>query len=183
MTLIVTVFAFIGFVLGVIALTTNYWTKVPLASRPDISIPTENGTYINYKSGFGWKGLLMSCASFEKESCTWELMATTFLLCSLGLISLLVGGIFSIWEMFKTSDRRFLIPMLYFVACVLMTAGLFDYGSNSPLNSHSSRAMISAIVFVYASLPISAFIAGRYSAYERYINNGQKYVPAATNGN
>ena len=183
MTLIVTVFASIGFVLGVIALTTNYWTKVPLSPRPDILSLTENGTYINDKFGLGWKGLLMSCISFEKESCTWELTTTTFLLCSLGLISLLVGGIFSIWEMFKTSDRRFLIPMLYFVACVLMTAGLFDYGSASQLNSYSSRAMLSALVFVYASLPISAFIAGRYSAYERYINNGQKYVPAATNGN
>ncbi|CAF3349722.1 unnamed protein product [Rotaria socialis] len=183
MTLIVTVFAFVGFVLGVIALTTNYWTKVSLPPRPDMSISTENGTYINYKSGLGWKGLLMSCTSFDKVSCTWELMTTTFFLCSFGLISLLIGGIFSIWEMFKTSDRRFLIPMLYFVACVLMTAGLFDYGSTAQLNSYSSRAMISAIVFVYGSLPISAFIAGRYSAYERYINNGQKYVPASTNGN
>lgn len=115
-------------------------------------------------------------------------MKSPFILCLLGLICLLVGGIFSLLEMFKTSDRRFIIPMLYFVCCVLMTAGLFDYGSIGRLNSHSSRAMISAIVFVYCALPISAFIAGRYSAYDRYMNNGhvhngQKYIPASTNGN
>jgi hypothetical protein len=101
---------------------------------------------------------------------------------------MLVGGIFSVWEMFRTSDRRFVIPMLYFVGVVLMTAGLFDYGSWRRLNSHSSRCMVASIVFGYAALPISAFIAGRYSAYDRYMNNGhahngQKYVPASTNGN
>jgi len=77
--------------------------------------------------------------------------------------------------------------MFYFVACVLLVSGLFDYGSWARINSHSSRAMIASIVFGYCALPISAFIAGRYSAYDRYINNGhingQKYVPASTNGN
>ena len=113
---------------------------------------------------------------------------TTFFLCLIGLIFLLVGGIFSMWEMIRTSDRRFLIPMFFFVACVLMTAGLFDYASRANINSHSSRAMIAALVFAYSALPISAFVAGRYSAYDRYVNNGhvnngQKYVPASTNGN
>ncbi|CAF4593287.1 unnamed protein product [Rotaria sp. Silwood2] len=128
------------------------------------------------------------CTSRANVACVTQFWRTTFILCLLGLICLLVGGIFSVCEMFKTSDRRFAIPMLYFVACVLMTAGLFDYGSMARLNYHSSRLMISAIVFNYAALPMSAFIAGRYSAYDCYINNGhvhngQKYVPAATNGN
>jgi hypothetical protein len=101
---------------------------------------------------------------------------------------LLVGGIFLCWDMFKISDRRFVIPMLFFVACVLMTAGLFDYGSWARLNSHSSRTMIAAIVFAYSALPMAAFIAGRYSALDRFVTNGhvtngQKYVPASTNGN
>jgi len=44
------------------------------------------------------------------------------------------------------------------------------------------------LFFGYVALPISAFIAGRYSACDRYMNNGhphngQKYVPASTNGN
>ena len=96
---------------------------------------------------------------------------------------MLVGGIFCIWEIFQTSDRRFVISMFYFVGCVMMTAALFDYASWARIHSHSSRAMLAAIVFGYVALPISAFIAGRYSAYDRYINDGQKYVPAATNGN
>lgn len=48
--------------------------------------------------------------------------------------------------------------------------------------------MIAAIVFAYSALPISSFIAGRYTAYDRFVanghvTNGQKYVPASTNGN
>jgi hypothetical protein len=74
------------------------------------------------------------------------------------MIFLLVGGIFLCWDMFDISDRRFVIPMLIFVACVLMTAGLFEYGSWARLNSHSSRTMIAAIVFAYTALPMSAFI-------------------------
>lgn len=69
-----------------------------------------------------------------------------------------------------------------------MTAGLFDYGSRQRINSYSSRLMLSSIVFVYISLTISSFITGRYSAYQRYINNGhinngQKYIPTSTNSN
>ena len=70
-----------------------------------------------------------------------------------------------------------------FVSCVFSTAGLFDYASYSLLNSHSSRAMITSLVFALASLPISAFVAGRYSAYDRYINNGHKYLPTPNNAN
>ena len=128
------------------------------------------------------------CTSRENVPYMRQFWTTTFVLCLLGVIFMLVGGILSIWEMFQTSDRRFVIPMLYFVACVLMTAALFDYASWARINSHSSRAMLCSIVFGYVALPISAFIAGRYSAYDRFINNGhvhngQKYVPAATNGN
>lgn len=48
--------------------------------------------------------------------------------------------------------------------------------------------MIAAIVFAYTALPISAFIAGRYSAFDRFVanghaTNGQKYVSTSTNGN
>lgn len=115
--------------------------------------------------------------------CDGQFWRTTFFLCLFGLILFLLSGIFSIFEMIRTSDRRFFIPMLLFLSCVLMTAGLFDYASFSRLNSHSSRAIITSIVFIYAALPISAFVAGRYSAYDRYINNGQKYIPTTTNGN
>ena len=97
-----------------------------------------------------------------------------------------IGGICSMWEMFQTSDRRFVIPMFYFIGCVLMIGGLFDYASWSRLNSHSSRSMLCAIIFAYFALPMSAFLAGRYSTYDRYmnnphLNNGQKYIPASTN--
>jgi hypothetical protein len=48
--------------------------------------------------------------------------------------------------------------------------------------------MIAAIVFTYIALPISAFIAGRYSTFDRFVANGhaingQKYATASTNGN
>ena len=48
--------------------------------------------------------------------------------------------------------------------------------------------MIAANVFAYSALPISAFIAGRYSTYDRFgtnghTGNGQKYVATSTNGN
>ncbi len=48
--------------------------------------------------------------------------------------------------------------------------------------------MIAVIVFAYSALPISAFIAGRYLAFDRFVanghvTNGQKYVSASTTGN
>jgi hypothetical protein len=123
-----------------------------------------------------------------RVECFLRFWTTPFVLCLLGIIFLFVGGIFLCWDMFKISDRRFVIPMLMFVACVFMTAGLCDYGSMARLNSHSSRTMIAAVVFAYTALPISAFIAGRYSAFDRFVTtthvtNGQKYVSTSTNGN
>lgn len=105
----------------------------------------------------------------------------------MGILFLLAGGIFSILDIPKASDRRFITPLLLFVACVLITAGLVDYAASALLNYHSSRTMIAALVFAFAALPISAFVAGRYSALERTVlinNEGhstQKY--SATNGN
>ncbi|CAF0871526.1 unnamed protein product [Rotaria sp. Silwood1] len=188
MTMIVAVFAFVGVFLGTMAMVTNYWTFGTLAPS-DMPMPPTNGTVMgNEKFDMAWNGLFRVCTSRVGVPCVTQLWKTTFILCLSGLIFLLVGGICSICEIFKTSDRRFAIPICFFVACVLMTAGLFDYGSMARLNYHSSRLMISAIVFTYVALPMSAFIAGRYSAYDRYINNGhvhngQKYVPASTNGN
>jgi len=188
MTMIAGIFAMIGVILGIVALCTNYWTMENVMS-PGMPMPTPNGTVMmNEKFDWTWNGLFYMCTSREHVGCITRFWTTTFILCLLGLIFLLVGGILSFWEMFQTSDRRFVIPMFYFVACVLMIAGLFDYGSWARINSHSSRSMIAAIVFGYVALPISAFIAGRYSAYDRYINNGhvhngQKYVPTSTNGN
>jgi hypothetical protein len=102
---------------------------------------------------------------------------------------LLVGGIFSALDVPKATDRRFITPIIIFIGCVLMTAGLVDYASSQRLNSHSSRSMIAAIVFAYVALPISAFVAGRYSTFERtaFVNNGvhlsnQKYSATANNG-
>jgi len=184
------IFAFIGVLLGIVALATNYWTIQSGISR-GMPMQMSNGTMVtNDTMDWTWNGLFYMCTTRMNVQgrCVFHFWTTTFILCLLGVIFLLVGGIFSVWEMFQTSDRRFFIPMLYFVACVLMTAGLFEYGSMALMNSHSSRTMIAAIVFGYVALPISAFIAGRYSAYDRYVNNGhvhngQKYVPASTNGN
>ncbi len=77
---------------------------------------------------------------------------------------------------------------MIFIASVLTTAALVDYASRDLLNSHSSRSMIAAVVFAYTALPLSAFVAGRYSTLERaaLVNTGihlstQKY--SATNAN
>ena len=107
----------------------------------------------------------------------------------MGLVFLLAGGIFSALDVPKASDRRFITPLLIFVACVLLTAGLFDYAASKLLNYHSSRAMIAALVLAYTALPIAAFVAGRYSALERSVllnNEGhhgtQKYAATGSNG-
>lgn len=113
-------------------------------------------------------------------------MPVTFIIGVVGLLFLLVGGIFSAFDIPKATDRRLITPLLIFVSCILMTAALVDYASSELLNSHSSRAMIAAVVFAYTALPLSAFVAGRYSALEQtaLVNNEvhlttQKY--SATN--
>ena len=209
MSYVAAFFAFVGVILGVVALATNYWTAERFIA-PDTAVQTMDGTKLN-SGNITWiwnvsiacllhirsikhffslcfKGLFYTYSNggiFESKLNFW---ATTFILCLLGLIFLFVAGIFLVWDIFRISDRRFVIPLLIFIACVLMTAGVFDYGSMYRLNSHSSRTMIAAIVFAYTTLPITAFIAGRYSAFDRFVsnghvNNGQKYVTTATNGN
>ena len=134
-----------------------------------------------------FQGLFQTCsASF---GCEARFLATTFVICLIGLLFLLVGGIFSALDIPKASDRRFITPLLIFVGCVLITAGLFDYASERLLNYHSSRSMIAALVFAYTALPIAAFVAGRYSVLERgvLINNeahrgAQKYSATGSNG-
>ena len=182
MTIFVAFFSIIGVILGVVALGTNYWTITNVGNE-GVVMQTTNGTVM--MNNWTWIGLFYMFSSMENVPCVTRFVTSTFIICLLGLIFMLVGGIFSIWEMFQTSDRRFLMPFFFFVACVLMTAGLFDYGSMALLNYHSTRLMISSIVFCYVALPIAAFISGRYSAYDRFINNanGQKYVAANTNGN
>jgi len=182
------ILAFIGVALGVIALGTNYWTMEQMVT-PGMAMPTNNGTIVmNENVAWTWNGLFWMCSTHQNMGCMGRFWATTFILCLLGVMFMLVGGIFSVMEMFMTSDRRFVTPMLMFVGCVLMTAGLVDYAAWARLNSHSSRTMIAAIVFAYTALPIGSFVAGRYSAIDRFVSNGhvhngQKYVPANTNSN
>ncbi|CAF0823700.1 unnamed protein product [Adineta ricciae] len=175
-------FALLGVVLGAIALGTNYWT---IAS---ISEPVFNHTTLvtERQHGLMWNGLFHECRS--SGVCNFEFLPATFIICVIGLVFLLIGSILSILDVPKATDRRFVTPLFIYVACVLMTAGLVDYASRRLLNSHSSRSMIAAVVFAYTALPLSAFVAGRYSTYERtaLVNNGvhlttQKY--SATNGN
>jgi hypothetical protein len=135
------------------------------------------------------QGLFESCSS-RHEQCIGQFWTSTFLICLLGLIFLFVGGVFSAFDVPRATDRRFITPLLIFVACVLMTAGLVDYASSLLLNFHSSRSMVAAVVFAYTSLSLSSFIAGRYSTVEQdaLINDGvplrtQKYSALNGNGN
>jgi low temperature requirement protein LtrA len=107
----------------------------------------------------------------------------------LGLLFLLIGGILSAFDVPKASDRRFVTPLIIYVACVLMTAGLVDYAALQLINSHSSRAMITAVVFAYTALSLSGFVAGRHSTFERtaLVNSGvhlttHKYTATNANG-
>ncbi|CAF3431637.1 unnamed protein product [Rotaria sp. Silwood2] len=184
MSFIATFFVFVGVILGVTALTTNYWTEIVVVRTGNTSGGISNEVLLTNESvGLKWNGLLYSCSTLENPLCVFNFVGTVFVLCLSGLIFLLVSGIVLCWNIFKISDKIFTIPMLLLIACVLMTAGIFEYGSQTILNSHSSRTMIAAIVFVYSALPISAFIAGRYSNFDCFVNNGQKYVTTSTNGN
>ncbi|CAF0925459.1 unnamed protein product [Adineta steineri] len=183
LAILATVFTFLSIILGTIALATNYWTV-----GPNFEPTFNNGTGMipEQRHGYKWNGLFQVCRT--DEICVARFWPVTFVICVLGLLSLLIGGIFSALDITKATNRRFITPLLIYVGCVLMTAGLFDYASMLLLNSHSSRSMIAALVFAYTALPLSAFVAGRYSAYEHasLVNNGvhlttQKY--AATNGN
>lgn len=176
LSFVAAVFAFFGVIVGVVALATNYWTVINF-TVPGTAAFTSNGTVLERGSvNFTWNGLFYQCTA-GVDGCLTRFWATTFLLCLLGLIFLLVGGIFIVWDIFQITDRRFVIPFLFFISSVLLTAGIFDYGSWAPLNYHSSRLMISAVVFAYSGLPITAFIAGRYSTFDRFV------VTTATNGN
>jgi len=186
MSMVAAFFAFMGVILGVIALATNYWT-IETVAPSSMAIQTPNGTIL-MNENIHWNGLFYNCSTRGTIQCFSSFWPTTFILCLIGLMFLLVGGILLCWDMFKMWDRRFITPMLFFVGCVLMTAGLFDYGSWSRMNSHSSRTMMASIVFAYTALPMAAFIAGRYSTLDRFTTNGhatngQKYVPTSTNGN
>ena len=172
---------------------------------PGTPILTVNGTFLtNENIDYMWNIsflmenrlnlLLFILGSFLLMYNSWKFwMCYSFLHSNIyyvfiRLIFLLIDEIFMCWNSFKISDRRFFIPFLVFVACVLLTAGVFDYGSWARWNSHSSRTMIATIVFAYTTLPISAFIAGRYSAFDRFVTNGhvtngQKYIQTSTNGN
>ncbi|CAM4864714.1 unnamed protein product [Rotaria socialis] len=133
----------------------------------------------------GKYGLFKECES--DGACVDNFLARIFIVCLLGIVSLLVGGIFSVVDIPKITNRRLITPLLIFVGCVLMTVGLADYGSIDLLNYHCSRAMMGAIIFACAALSISGFVAGQYSALEQrvLINNEthdvQKYP--ITNGN
>ncbi|CAF1135618.1 unnamed protein product [Adineta ricciae] len=181
LAILAAVFAFLGVALGVIALATNYWT---ISARLD-EFRNETTVMNLQPTATIWNGLFNRCES--NMPCVADFWSITFVICLLGLLFLLAGGIFSVLDIPKASDRRFITPLLLFVACVLMTAGLVDYASKNFLNYHSSRTMIASIVFAYTALPIAAFVAGRYSALERsvLINNEvhttQKY--STTNGN
>jgi len=183
LALLAAIFAFLGVVLGVIALATNYWTLIPTVQ------PIFNGTSVvaQREDGYRWNGLFQICRT--GGSCFAQFSPATFIIGVLGLLFLLAGGILSALDVPKATDRRFITPLVIFAGCVLMTAALVDYASSALLNSHSSRSMIAAVVFAYTALPLSAFVAGRYSTFVRsaLVNNGvhlttQKYSATSANG-
>ncbi|CAF4613050.1 unnamed protein product [Rotaria sp. Silwood2] len=95
-------FVFVDVIFGVVALTITYWT-VEIFVTPGTAVNTPNGTILTHKN-VDW---------------TWNV----------SLIFLSAGGIFIWWDIFQITDQRFVIPFFLFVACVSLTAGLFDYGT------------------------------------------------------
>ncbi|CAF1328023.1 unnamed protein product [Rotaria magnacalcarata] len=183
MSFVGTCFAFIGVILSVMALTTNYWSSKSIILLSQI-IETQNGSTLSSgKIERKWNGLFYLCTDVEIVQCVFKFESTTFVFCLVGLICLLIGGISLCWDLLKISNRRFIIPMLFFVACLSITAGIFEYGSSSHINSYSSRTMIGTIIFAYSALAISTFVAGRCSALDNSITNEKQYVTASTDQN
>lgn len=54
MTIIITGFAFMGFILGSVALMTPYWTEEIVPSSPGMPIPSANGTVITNDLEWMW---------------------------------------------------------------------------------------------------------------------------------
>jgi len=93
LSFVAAVFAFLGVIVGVVALATNYWTVINF-TVPGTAAFTSNGTVLERGSvNFTWNGLFYQCTA-GVDGCLTRFWATTFLLCLLGLIFLLVGGYF-----------------------------------------------------------------------------------------
>ncbi|CAF0804869.1 unnamed protein product [Didymodactylos carnosus] len=153
------VFAGIGVVMAVISMATNYWT---------IGFDYENGNRMVKKAH--WSGLFYSCTAAQCNFGYLPSSISTFVLCLIGSLFMLAGAIFSGLMMGFLNFPRiryFLAPLFLFIACVFITAGLFDFASSSRINSHSSRLMIATIVFGYCALAIASFVAGRYTILTR----------------
>lgn len=200
-------FVLVAVLLGAIALGTNYWTLNKVES-PNRAVELVNGTLlldgakrVDFNvSPMKWfirmrlvhlfsrsQGLFYACSNGNSLECQTRLIVSPLILCLLALILLLISGVFLSWDVFRMSDRRFVIPMMLFVSCVLLTSGLVDYGADRLLNSHSSRLMICSLVFAYTVLPIASFVAGRHSTLNKFVNNeqtasGQKFL-SPSNGN
>ena len=116
-----------------------------------------------------FQGLFESCMN-KSEECTFQWMFPTFAMFALGLYILLIGFICSMLDTQRITNRRLVTPLLIFFAGVFLTAGLADYGSLNLLNSHSSRSMIIAVILAYIALPLSAYVAGRYSIMIEDVN-------------
>jgi hypothetical protein len=146
------VFAVFGVIMGIVSMSTNYWTVM-------------NGEAM--KTSPQWNGLFYHCMG-PQPNCVfrhWPTTMSTFILCLIGLVFLMCGAIACgvMGFMNYPRQRHFIAPFAIFMACIFITAGVMDYASVSYLNSHSSRLMIATMVFSYCALPIAAFVAGRYS--------------------
>jgi len=148
------VFAAFGVIMGIVSMSTNYWTT--MYGVGDKMAPQWNGLFYFCNSGTVAPGCVFR---------HWPSTMSTFILCLIGLVFLLCGSIACgvMGFMNYPRQRHFIAPFAIFMACIFITAGVMDYASVSYLNSHSSRLMIATMVFSYCALPIAAFVAGRYS--------------------
>lgn len=97
----------------------------------------------------------------------FQFRSVTFILGVVGIFFLLTGGTLSAFHIPKITDRWFIIPLFIFFARVLLTAALSDYASLELLNSQSSRAMTTTVIFSTTALGLSAYVAGRHSIIRR----------------
>lgn len=111
LSLLAAVFAFIGVILGAVALGTNYWTRIRY-DVPSRATETVNGTmFVNERVDWIWNGLFYYCSTRENVPCVSRFLPATFILCFIGLIFLLVSGVFLFWDFVQIIRRRFVLLM------------------------------------------------------------------------
>ncbi|CAF1307616.1 unnamed protein product [Didymodactylos carnosus] len=163
-------FGFIGLLMAILAIRLPNWT---IEYYPRYS----NATWISY-------GLFQQCRSSIHGDCPTKVYDDTLaiVLAVFGSCFLLAGTVFTMFYAYRPFFRRhyYISPVTLFLSWFLFFWTLCAYGSESLLNYHSSRLLMSTTVFIMVATIISSYIAGRYfegfkeNKYDKDFHNEKK---------